>query len=72
MRIRAEIEDEEGGSSVEFSLEEVIGRSPGIGWKELGEDERMHAIEDYALWLYSRQDGKGGTPRVNINRATLP
>lgn len=72
MRIKAEIEDEDGRSSVEFSMAEVIGHSPGAAWKEMDEADRMHAIEDYAVWLYSRQNGKAGTPRIHLDQATLP
>lgn len=70
-RIKAEIEDDEGRSTMEFSVEEVMGHSPGIAWGEMDENGRLHVLEDYALWLHGRQDGKGGRPRVNIDPASV-
>ncbi len=72
MRIKAEIEDEEGMSSVEFSVEEMLGHNGGRAWREMDEEGRLHALEDYAAWLYSRQHGKSGQAQVRIDRSTLP
>lgn len=72
MRIKAEIEDEEGRSSVEFSIEEMIGHNSGISWSTMDEADRMQALEDYAAWLHARQHGGSGHRRVRIDRATLP
>jgi hypothetical protein len=72
MRVKAEIEDDEGLSTVEFSVEEMIGRNPGLGWGELDEEARIHALEDYAASLYGRQAGRAGHPQVRIDRSTLP
>ncbi|HVL75920.1 MAG TPA: hypothetical protein VM406_07875 [Noviherbaspirillum sp.] len=72
MRVKAIIEDEHERSSVEFSLEEMIGHSPGLGWSEMDEEGRLHALEDYAAWLYTRQSGTGVRSRVRIDPSTLP
>jgi len=72
MRIKAEIEDEDGRSSVEFSVEEMIGHSSGMSWSAMDDAGRMRALEDYAAWLHARQHGKTGRPQVRIDRATLP
>lgn len=71
MRIKAEIEDDQGRSSVEFSVEEMIGHTR-LAWRDMDEEARMQAIRDYAAWLYSRQNGRAGDARVRVDRATLP
>lgn len=72
MRIKAEIEDEDGLSSVEFSVEEMLGHTGGRAWGEMNEEGRLHALEDYAVWLHSRQHGNSGHARVRIDRSTWP
>jgi hypothetical protein len=72
MRVKAEIEDEEGRSSVEFSVEEMLGQSPRMAWREMDDEDRMHALEDYAAWLHARQHGMSGRPQVRFDPATLP
>ncbi|MFC7513842.1 hypothetical protein ACFQUU_02370 [Herbaspirillum sp. GCM10030257] len=71
-RIKAEIDDGDEASSVEFSIDEVIAHHRGAAWGELDEEGRMAAIRDYAEFLYARQNGGGGQVQVRVNPATLP
>ncbi|KRB89925.1 hypothetical protein [Noviherbaspirillum sp. Root189] len=71
-RIKAEIDDGDQASLVEFSIDEVIAHHQGPAWGELDEEGRMSAIRDYAEFLYARQNGRAGQVQVKLNPASLP
>ena len=71
-RIKAEIDDGDEASSVEFSIDEVIAYHQGVAWGELDDEGRMSAIREYAQFLYARQNGRTGQVQVKVNPATLP
>jgi hypothetical protein len=68
--IKARIEGDGIDGSVEFSLEEALAHPrAGKPWAEMSEAEQDAALKDYALWVYSRQDG--GMPDPRAARVTL-
>lgn len=71
-RIKAEIDDDDQKSSVEFSIDEVIAHQQGQPWSDLDEEGRMAAIREYAEFLYERQNGRAGQVQVKVNPASLP
>ena len=69
--IRAKICGEGVERSVEFSVEEVIARNTGKPWGELSDADREAAMKDYALSLFTRQDGETGDFQVTLERGTF-
>ncbi len=71
--IKATIKGKGIESSVEFSVEELIARHQGKPWAEMNDDDRDMAMKDYALSLYSRQNGQvsDGDLRVDLERGTF-
>ena len=70
--IKARIEGDGIKGSVEFSLEEAMAHPrAGKPWAEMNVDEQAAALKEYALWLYSRQDGVAGNATVTLERGTF-
>ena len=69
--IKATIQGEGIDSSVEFSVEEVIAHHHGTPWSEMSDDERTEEMKDYALMLFTRQNGIRGDLRVNLAGGTF-
>lgn len=71
-RIKAHIEDGASSSSMEFSIEEVVAHNRGVAWSSLEESDRMDALKEYALWLYSRSASSTENVTVKVDPSTLP
>lgn len=69
--IKAMIQGEGVESSVEFSVEEVIARHHGKPWSEMSDTDREDEMKDYALMLFTRQNGTRGDLRVNLVGGTF-
>lgn len=69
--VKARITGDGIDTSVEFSVEEVIGRQQGKPWGEMDDVEQRQAMKDYALDLVSRQDGVGGDLQVTLEEGTF-
>lgn len=69
--IKARIEGDGVDTSVEFSMEEMMARHQGKPWAEMSEAEQEAALKDYALLLFSRQEGTPGDVRVSLESGTF-
>jgi hypothetical protein len=65
--IKATIKGKGVDSSVEFSLEELIARHQGKPWAEMNDDDRDEAMKDYALSLFSRQNGQVSDDDLSVD-----
>lgn len=69
--IKAIIRGDGVNSSVEFSVEEVMARHQGKPWEEMSDGEIEASMKDYALELFSRQDGVAGNLQVTLESGTF-
>lgn len=58
-------------SSVEFSVEEVIAHHHGKPWAEMSDTDRENEMKDYALMLFTRQNGVRGDLHVQLVSGTF-
>ena len=64
--VKAIIQGDNIDRSVEFSIEEVMAQYHGKPWSELSEAEQDAAMRDYALSLFSRQEGINENLKVTL------
>lgn len=69
--VKATIQGEGMESSVEFSVEEVIAHHHGKPWAEMSDTDRENEMKDYALMLFTRQNGVRGDLHVQLVGGTF-
>lgn len=69
--IKAHITGDGVDSSVEFSVEEVMARNHDAPWETMSDAEREAVMKEYALLLFSRQDGITGDLQVTLTGGTF-
>lgn len=71
--IKAVMEGEAQGRTVEFSMEEAITQHHGRPWHQLTDIEQEEALKDYARLLFTRQGDSisDGEMQVRLERGTF-